>query len=66
MKEEEGNCLSGGYRNQVDPVRNGLFPDTGNTSASVFCTHFLENIGTLSSLGKCFTINSIDSINFSA
>ena len=65
MKEEEGNCLSGGYRNQVDPVRNGLFPDTGNTSASVFCTHFLDKPGNLYLLGGVCTNYSLESIKFS-
>ena len=49
MKEGKGRYLSVGYQLQGYPIRNGLFPDTGKPPASVFCAHFLDKSGTLSS-----------------
>ena len=49
-----------GYNCQGDPIQNGLFPDTGKPSASVYCSHFLENPGTLYSLVGVCTTPSLD------
>ena len=46
--------------------RNGLFPDTGNPPASVFCAHFSDNPGTLSLSGGVCTTPYLDSIEFTA
>ena len=63
-KEEEWRGISGGYRRQWYPIRNGLFTDTSKPPASVFCAHFLDNPGTLSLLGSTCIIVFIDLIEF--
>ena len=64
-REEEGRGLSGGYRSQGDPIRNGLFPDTGKPPASVFCSHLSNKPGTLSSFGDVCTTPPPNLIEFS-
>ena len=56
--------MSGGYQIQRDIIRNGLFPDTSKPHASVFCAHFSDKPGTLSSLGGVFITSSLNSIKF--
>ena len=46
--------------------RNGLFPDTGKPPASVFCAHFSDKPGTLSSSDGVCTTPYLDSIEFTA
>ena len=54
--------MSGGYLCKSDTIRNGLFPDTGKSPSSVFCAHFLDKLGTLSSSGGVFTTPYLDLI----
>ena len=58
--------MAGGYWRQVDPIRNGLSPETSSSPASVFCAHFLDTPGTLSSLGGVCTTTYLDLIDFTA
>ena len=64
-KEEEGRGMSGGYIHQGDTIINGLLPDTGMPSESVYCAHFSEKPGTLSSLGGVSTTPSLYLIDLS-
>ena len=58
--------MSGLYQVQGDPIRNGLFPDTGKPPISVFCAHFSDKPGTISLLGGVFTTPYLESIEFTA
>ena len=58
--------MSGGYRCQGDPIRNGLFTDTSKSPESVFCARFLDNPGTLYLLGSTCIMLNLDLIEFNA
>ena len=58
-KEEEGMGMSGGYRRQWNPIKNGLFTETGKSPTSVFCDHLSDKSGTLSSLVRVYKIPSL-------
>ena len=62
--KEEGRFLSVGYRCQGYPIRNGLFPDTSKPPTSVFCAHFSDNPGTLSSTVSVCTTPYLELIEF--
>ena len=56
----------GGYRHQGDPIQNGFLPDTSKPHVSVYCAHFSDKTGNISSLGGVCTTPLLDSTELSA